>query len=82
MAGRRTCSLSTSWRSAVPSSSAAPPTPDARPVPVTVFVPDLEPAVVEGLRKIGIARAVVWMEPCGRDEAEAELDRLAGAVVG
>ena len=52
------------------------------PVPVTVFVPDFEPAVVEGLREIGIARAVVWMEPCGRDEAEAELDRLAGAVLG
>ena len=37
--------------------------------------------VVESLREIGIARAVVWMEPCGRDEAEAELDRLAGVVV-
>jgi probable F420-dependent oxidoreductase len=50
------------------------------PVPVTIFVPDLEPTVIEGLREIGIARAVVWMEPCGRDEAEAELDRLAALV--
>jgi probable F420-dependent oxidoreductase len=51
------------------------------PVPVTVFVPDFEPALIESLREIGIARAVAWMEPCGRDEAEAELDRLAGVVL-
>jgi probable F420-dependent oxidoreductase len=47
------------------------------PVSVTTA---FEPAVVERLREAGVTRALTYIEPCGRDEAEAELDRLAALV--
>jgi probable F420-dependent oxidoreductase len=49
------------------------------PIPVSVTA-DFEPATIETLRRAGVSRALTYIEPCGRDAAEAELDRLAALV--
>jgi probable F420-dependent oxidoreductase len=46
------------------------------PLPVTVTA-NFEPATIEGMRDAGASRILTYIEPCGTDEAEAELDRLA-----
>ncbi|MEO9174437.1 MAG: LLM class F420-dependent oxidoreductase [Gaiellales bacterium] len=50
------------------------------PVPVTVFIRTPTHDVLEGLREIGVTRAVTWIDPCGHDEAEAALARIAAAT--
>jgi alkanesulfonate monooxygenase SsuD/methylene tetrahydromethanopterin reductase-like flavin-dependent oxidoreductase (luciferase family) len=47
------------------------------PVPVSVFLGEADPDVLRRMEEIGIARAVVWIEPGPRDEVEPALDRLA-----
>ena len=32
------------------------------------------------MESIGIARVVIWVDPCARDEAEAALDRAAREI--
>jgi probable F420-dependent oxidoreductase len=47
------------------------------PIPVTVFVGDADPAMIDGLREIGVDRTVTWIAPCGRDDAERALAAFA-----
>jgi probable F420-dependent oxidoreductase len=50
------------------------------PVPVSLFLREPEPDALKRMDELGIARAVIWVDPCGRDAAESALDRLAGLV--
>jgi probable F420-dependent oxidoreductase len=46
------------------------------PVPVSVFLRDPDADVLRRMDEIGVARAVIWIEPSQRDAAEAALERL------
>jgi probable F420-dependent oxidoreductase len=50
------------------------------PVPVTVFMREADPDELRRMEEIGIARAVIWIDPSERDAAEAALDRIARAT--
>jgi probable F420-dependent oxidoreductase len=50
------------------------------PVPVTVFIRTPTRELLDGLREIGVTRAVTWIDPCGADEAERELEHVARTV--
>jgi probable F420-dependent oxidoreductase len=50
------------------------------PVPVTVFMREADPDELRRMDEIGIARAVIWIDPSERDAAEAALDRIAQAT--